>query len=192
MIDDHMDMLAPALFSLGYPLNTSDESQLKAAFDILKRQAPSVLTYEYGITFLESSELKNELYMVEVYSGDQQVLNEITGKDVWHYVVPEEGTVLWVDCLAVLNDSEKKSEALQFINFLNRPDIAALNSEDLHVASPNTAAREFMSPEFLNNTEVFISKASRDKSEVYSILDMHNQRLRKRITQAIRTYHDSE
>ena len=41
--------------------------------------------------------------MALAYSGDQQVLNAVEGVhgEPWRYVVPEEGTLLWVDCLSV-------------------------------------------------------------------------------------------
>ena len=192
MLEDHMDMLAPALFYLGYPLNTDNSSQLKQAFEILKSQAPGVLTYEYAITFLQTDEQADQLNLVEVYSGDQQVLNELSGTDHWRYVIPKEGTVLWADCLAVISASDKKELAFKFIDFLNRPEIAALNSEDLYVATPNSAALPLLDKKVRNNKEIYVPDEIIAKSELYQVIDVNNLKLRQRISQSIKRIHETK
>lgn len=194
MLDDYRDMLAPALFVLGYSLNTENESELKAAFEYLNRQVPSVLTYEYAITLIKNGDKDaDKLHMALIYGGDQNVINEIIGKPgLWKYSVPHEGTILWVDCLAAIQGSPRKKLALQFIDFLNRPDIAAMNTELLGFGSPNKSAVRHMSPAFRSDQSIFPSQDILDRSQQYKILGKNNIILRKRITGAIRKIHESQ
>lgn len=194
MLDDYRDMLAPALFLLGHSLNTDEEPELKAAFEYLKRQAPSVLTYEYAITLIAGGQDRaDQLYLALVYGGDQHTMNELVGKlGLWQYSVPQEGTILWVDCLAVIQDSHRKAQARQFIDFLNRPEIAAMNAEALGFGTPNIAAVPHMSSAYRADLAVFPSQEILDRSQQYEVLDKDNIILRKRITGAVRKIHESE
>lgn len=194
ILGDYRDMLAPALFVLGYSLNTGNEGELKAAFEILKNQASSVLTYEYAITLMKNGGKDAEqLHMALVYGGDQNVINEIIGKPgLWQYSVPREGTILWVDCLAAIQESPRNKLALQFIDFLNRPDIAAMNAEFLGFGTPNQSAIQHMSEDYRSNQSIFPSQDILSRSQQYKVLDKNNIILRKRITSAIRKIHESQ
>jgi len=192
MLNDYRDMLAPALFVLGYSLNTDDENELKAAFEYLKQQASSVLTYEYAITLMNNEDQDAEqLHMALMYGGDHMTINEIIGKHgLWHYTVPQEGTILWVDCLAAIRNSPRKQLAIEFINFLNRPDIAALNSESTGFATPNKSAVQFINPSYRSDQAIFPSQDILERSQQYTVLEKNNIVLRKRITSAIRKIHE--
>ncbi|WP_317930492.1 spermidine/putrescine ABC transporter substrate-binding protein [Halioxenophilus sp. WMMB6] len=192
MMEDYTDLLAPAFFYLGKSINSEAQEDLVAAFELLKAQAPSVLTYEYAITYVGSNEQADELYMALVYGGDQFTLNEQAHADQhWRYVIPSEGTVLWVDCLAIPTTSQNQEIALQFINFLSQPEIAAENAEALYYATPNRAAEPLLDPEFFHNQEVFLPKAVQDRSQLYSPLSEENIERRLRITNAIMNIHET-
>lgn len=193
MMNDHTDLLAPALFLKGESLNTNNTDVLKSVFTTLKKQTDYVLTYEYPVTFLESSPKANELYMAVAYGGDQVAINEKIGqKGLWKYATPEEGTVLWVDCLAISAHSENKKLALDFLEYLNQPEIAAFNAEKLHYATPNTAALPYLTNAFKNDSEVFPAKEIQEKSDLYEKLSNENIKQRLRITNAIVNIHESK
>lgn len=192
MMDDITDMLAPALFLQQQSLNTEDQKVLKSTFNLLKAQVPSVLTYDYAITYLQSNSKAKQLYMALVYSGDQHVLNEVSGNKHWQYVVPREGTVLWEDCITAISGSKHRDAAIRFIDFLNRPDVAARNAQALWVATPNAAAMKLLKADFRKDQEVFPSPEIMAKSQRYRPLSNAGQLLRKRITSAIIKLHDAQ
>ncbi|MBV1790642.1 spermidine/putrescine ABC transporter substrate-binding protein [Marinobacterium sp. D7] len=192
MLDDGADMLAPALLMHGQSVNSDSREALQAAFEDLKQQVPAVLTYDYAITYLQSDTNADQLYMALVYSGDQDTLNEVQGSEHWQYVVPSEGTILWADCLAVLQGSDKQELAIRFIDFLNRPEIAARNAQSVWVATPNTAAYPLLDEEFSQDPTVYPSADVMAKSQLYGVLSDENLMLRKRITSAIRKLHDAK
>ena len=92
------------------------------------------------------------------------------------YVVPTEGTNLWCDYLAVFATSSHKDLAMKFIDFLNRPDVAARNAVALKYASPNSAARERLPKEDLENSVINPSEEVVARSEKYEPLSPRAQK----------------
>ena len=193
MMEDHEDILASPLILLGHSINTSNLDELKAAFELLKSQSEAVLTYEYVITSLRSQRHLDLADMALAYSGDQQVLNAVEGVEgePWQYVVPEEGTLLWVDCLSVPSNSPDKALAYRFLNFLNRPEIAALNAEELGVATPNVAAQALLPADVRADQTIYPSDAVLAKSQVYRERPLEGTQTRRRIISALINAHDA-
>ncbi|MGH1461777.1 MAG: ABC transporter substrate-binding protein [Neptuniibacter sp.] len=192
MMDDYTDMLAPAIFMNGYKLNTEDPEELKQAFETLKQQSADVLTYDYVITYVSSSPKAEQLHIALGYGGDQYILNERAGKEeLWKYVIPKEGTVLWVDCLAVPSNSKNIKDALAFINFLSEPSVSAQNAEDLYYATPNETAMNYVSTKYKNDSEIFPPGNILEQSDLYEELTNSNIEKRLRITNAVKNIHES-
>ena len=178
---DSNDTLAPALKILGLSINTEKTDDLKAAYKLLLEQKKHVTTYNYIISYNANPENAEKIHLALAYSGDQQVLNNAESGDNWGYVVPKEGTSIWLDCLAVLSSSKHKKAAAEFIAFINRPKIAALNAEYLWVATPNIGAFEYLGAEFLDDETVFPSQKTLDKSELNRQLSSMSVKQRNRI-----------
>ncbi|MDP1929887.1 MAG: spermidine/putrescine ABC transporter substrate-binding protein [Gammaproteobacteria bacterium] len=193
LLEDYVDTLAPSLLKRGASVNTADESLLAEVFEELRSLLPAVLTFEYPITFVGSYPNADDLHLALAYSGDQYELNDMSGGDVWGYTIPEEGTVLWIDCLAVLANSPNKALAFDFINFINQPDVAAANSEAVFVATPNASALPLQSTAFRSNTLIYPDEATLAKSQHYDFaMANENVRLRNRITSSLVNIHESQ
>lgn len=190
LIDDYTDALVPALLLLGHPINTDQQAHLEAAFELMRKNSPNILTYEYSISFVES-ENADSLYVALAYSGDQHALNEKQNTEVWQYTTLNEGTVIWTDCLAILKNSPRKELAEQLINFLYQPKNAAYNSETLGVASPVSAALKHQSADLLEDTSVYPPLSIMEKSHSYTKLSSENLLLRNRINSALLKIHES-
>jgi len=192
LIEDYIDLLAPALFLRQKSINTESQQELKAVFDMLKVALPHALTMDYGISFLEVSPQKDQLFITLAYSGDQYALNEKIGAEVWEYTTLNEGTAAWVDCLAVLAGAKNRALAYDFINYLYTPEVAAVNSEDVAVAVPIEAARSYQSKAFLSDKSVYPPKEIMDKAQYYHVLSPDNVVLRNRITQSLVKIYESQ
>ena len=190
LIDDYTDTLAPALLRLGYPINTDKKQHLEAAFWLMEKNSPNILTYEYSLSFLESDKA-DSLYVALAYSGDQYALNEKQNTDVWQYTTVSEGTVLWTDCLSIMSNSQRTEIAIQFLEFLYQPKNTASNSQALWVATPVTKARKLQSKELLQDISVYPPKQIMDKSQSYTKLSAENLLLRNRINSALLEIHES-
>jgi putrescine transport system substrate-binding protein len=71
------------------------------------------------------------------------------------YRIPKEGTLLWVDSLAIPADSKNVDNALKFIDYLNDPQVAANGVNYVSYASPNTAALALVDPEVKDNPAIY-------------------------------------
>lgn len=192
LFEDFTDTLVPPLMLMGQNINTSDPAQLKAAFDMLKSVIPAVLTFEYPITFISQTDQPQALFMGMAYSGDQWAMNEAAGAEIWDYVIPDEGTVIWTDCIGVVASSPNKKLAYDFINYLNEPTVAARNAEAVYVAPTNEPAIPLLSNAMRSDMTVFPDQALLEKSQQYAPLDEANLSLRNRITSALVKMHETQ
>ncbi len=192
ILKDTIDTFAPALLAAGYSVNTADESQLKEAYDSTRRIVPHLLTFDYPITYVASSDDASALRLGVAYSGDQWAMNELSDSEHWAYTVPEEGTILWVDCLAVLSNSPRKEIAYDFLNFISQPEIAAANSEELYVATTSGEAKRLQSEEMRSDPTIYPPEEILKKSHYYEPVSTDNFQLRNRMTSALLKLHESQ
>jgi len=178
---DTTDTLIPALKLLGLSINTEKIDDLKAAYKLLAAQKEHVLSYEYIVSYNAIAGNRDKVHMALAYSGDQSSLEHADSKPKWAYVVPKEGTVVWLDCISILSSSTKKQAATAFINFINRPKIAAINAQELWVATPNIKALQHVSEQYLSDNTIFPSADVFKDSEFYRVLSNSSIRLRNRI-----------
>jgi spermidine/putrescine transport system substrate-binding protein len=174
MLKSSRDILGMALKSLGHSANTNDRKAVREAGRLLEAQRPFVRTYEYVSLNEESALVTGEVWASLAYSGDALMVQEHHDEIV--YVVPEEGSNLWVDYLTVLQASPRKDLAAKFIDFLNRPQIAARNAEFVYYATPNTAARQHVSDEYVEDPVIHPTADVIARSEVYRELAPRTQK----------------
>lgn len=192
LFEDYTDLLAPALILKGYSINTEDETELKEAFELIKQSLPHVLTLDYSISFVNRDLESDKLYLALAYSGDQYILNERVGSDIWNYTTLQEGTITWLDCLGIVSTSNKRAIALDFLNHLYSLKNMAKNSEDVYVATPSSQAKALQSQEFQKDLTVYPPQAQLNKSQQYKPLSASNLYLRNRITSSLVKLHDSQ
>jgi len=165
MVKDARELMAIALKSLEQSINTSEINKLELAENLLIAQKPYVRDYSYVAVTKESSLVKGEALAALAYSGDALMLAEHDENIA--YVVPEEGTNIWVDYLVVSKASRRKKLAMDFISFINEPENAAQLAEHVYHASPNQAADQYLTEEFLSDPVIYPDQAVIDKSEFY-------------------------
>lgn len=183
MLLDAIDTLVPALKLSGYSMNSVSEPELKAAFGLLKQQQPYVLTYQHGVSFLKS-EAADQLHMALVYGGDQYAMND-DEDGPWQYIIPKEGTALWVDCMAVLSSSDHQAQAIQFLEYINRPEIAALNAEEVGSASTNSAAIELLPEDVRMDKVLYPDALTLQNSEEYQAITAVSLRIREKMIEVL-------
>ncbi len=174
MFDNPRDAFAIAQFRLGFDVNTQNPDDWEEAAQLLKGQKPLVQAYVMDQIFdkMESG----EAWLAPYYAGDAAILVE-NNEDIG-FVVPKEGTNFFVDAMCVPATSRHKEEAEAYINFLCDPEIAGANMDYVGYSTPETAAREYLSPEVaenpifypdeevLANTQIFINLPAETSSLV--------------------------
>lgn len=150
MQDSVRDAFAVALKSLGYSLNSTDEAQLNEAKDLLIKQKP--LVQAYVIDQVRDKMIGNEAALGVIYSGEA-IYTQRENPDL-EYVIPKEGSNVWIDGWVIPKNAEHKENAEKFINFLCREDIALKNFEYITYSTPNKAARELIEDEDIKNSTI--------------------------------------
>lgn len=186
-----IETFMPYLLTKGVSIDTEDRETLQTMFKYMSANISDILTFEYPLTFIESSSFANDLYIALSYSGDQYYLSE-KGHYEWGYTIPKEGTQLWVDCLTVMEHSQKKKEARQLIEFLSRPDIAAINTLFVEVATPNLSAKKQMPEKVTSDETLYPSQDIINNSTFNISLDHKQNQIRSRMLRSILKQHESK
>ena len=172
MQDSVRDAFMVALKSLGYSMNSTNEEELKEARDLLIAQKP--LVQAYVIDQVRDKMIGGEAAAGVIYSGEMLFIQEEVAKQnldyQLEYVIPEEGTNIWIDAWVIPKNAKNKENAEKWINFLCRPDIAKKNFEYITYATPNRAAKELLDPELQNNKALFPDTDKLENSEVFKYL----------------------
>lgn len=128
----------PAQKALGYSVNTTDEDEMADVRDLMVQAKPNLLAYD-DTTFYERL-ISGEAVMVEAWDG---WCNYGTAEDPnIEFVVPEEGSDLWVDGMAILKSSEHKDASYAFIDAILDAENHAWAAENILYIVPNDAAME--------------------------------------------------
>ena len=143
LINNSRDALAAALFHLGYSVNTTDEQEIREAFELIaganRRGVFQGKVMDQVFQKMEGGNAAIATY----YAGDYLSMldNQADGVDL-RYVIPEEGANWFVDAMCVLKDAPHYDEAMAWINFIASTEANLANMDYIWYASPNTEALE--------------------------------------------------
>ena len=150
MQDSVRDAFAVALKDLGYSLNSTNIKELTEAKDLLVTQKP--LVQAYVVDQVRDKMIGNEAAIGVIYSGEA-IYTKRENPDL-EYVVPKEGSNVWIDSWCIPKDAQHVENAEKFLNFLCRPDIALKNFEYITYSTPNDAARELIEDDDIRNSKI--------------------------------------
>lgn len=150
------DAFAVALKYKGYSLNSTDLDELHEAQNLLLKQKP--LVQAYVVDQVRDKMISNEAAIGVIYSGEAIYTQSENPNLV--YVVPKEGSNVWIDSWVIPKNAKNKENAEKFINFLCRADIAKMNFDYITYSTPNEAARELIEDEELKNNPIAFPDAS--------------------------------
>ena len=138
MINNSRDAIGAALLSLGYSLNTTDESQLEEAFSLIKQAKDNGVYQAFVMDEVFGKMEGGNAAIAMYYAGDY--LTMLENNEDLAFVIPEEGSNWFVDAMCVLKSSQHKDEAEEWINFIASTDANLANMDYIWYASPNAEA----------------------------------------------------
>jgi len=143
MFNNPRDAFGIALKYLGYHQNTTDENEIREAFDLLLEQKPILQAYVMDQIFdkLEAGEAAIGPY----YAGDFLIMRD-SNPDL-AFVRPVEGSNRFVDAMCIPKGAKNKTNAEIFIDYMCRTDVALQNMEFVWYASANFVAAEIFGDE---------------------------------------------
>ncbi len=147
MLDDLRETFGTALKWKGHSINTKEPAELEEAKNLLILQKP--LVKMYSSSNFDEILLSGDVWLAHGWSG--QLAKAADQNKNLAYIVPKEGSTLWVDNLAIPLSAKHKDEAYDFLNYFLDAAVAAEVTNYSGYASPNEAAKPFIKPEILND-----------------------------------------
>jgi spermidine/putrescine transport system permease protein len=151
MLDDARETFGAALRLRGLGVNTTDPRALAAAQAMLVAQRP--LVRAYNSSSYEDALLSGDVWLAQGWSG--QFARAMAQDADIAYVVPKEGSALFLDSLAVPRDAPHPELAHAFIDFTLEAEVAAEICRTMQYSSPNRAALPLLPPAIRDNHAIF-------------------------------------
>lgn len=167
MQNSQRDAFMITLKYLGYSLNTTEEKELKEAQALLMKQKPDVQAYL--VDEARDEVVAGNAAMAVVYSGEAYLGHEYN-EDL-AYVVPKEGSNVWIDSWIVTKNCKNTEAAKKFLDFLCREDVAAKNFEYIYYSTPNEAVVANMDEALKNNPAIMPKDEDTENCEVCTQID---------------------
>ena len=188
LLDSSDDIMSAGLHYLHLDPNTGDPGELEEVTELLMRIRPYVRKFH-------SSEYLNALATGEIcfvvgFSGDvkqaQRRAADAKGGIELGYAIPKEGAQLWFDNLAIPKDAPHPQAALELINYLIGPQVAAKNTNYVWYANGDRPS-QYIDPAILDDRTIYPDAAT--MANFYTIIahDAKTQRLINRLWTRIKT-----
>ena len=156
-LDSGDEVVPAALHYLGKSVASTNAADYKQALALLKSLRPDV-------TLFSSSGYINDLASGQVcvalgWSGDiniarHRAIDGRTGQDI-QVLQPKNGALPFFDVMAIPKDAPHPKNALKWINYILRPEVAASLTNKVFYANPNKASKPFVLPQLANNPTLF-------------------------------------
>lgn len=166
MFSNSRDAFAIALLKLGYSLNTTSEDELRDAADLLKDQ--KYLVQAYVMDEIYDKMGGGEAALAPYYAGDAIVMMD-DNPDL-EFVIPVEGTNLFVDAMCIPKGAPNKEAAEMYINFVCETTTSLYNCEYIGYSTPHSEAYELLDDEVKDNEIIYPSTEILENTEVYIAL----------------------
>jgi spermidine/putrescine-binding protein len=152
--EDMRTTIGFTLQSLGYSINSQDPAELEAARqNLLKLKAQSIFLENYDLDTSAYALAEGELNVAVGWAYD--ILTAAPLNPEIEYVIPQEGTILWGECVVIPSNSPNQAAAELFIDFLLRPEISAQYTNETNYATTNDAASSLIDQTILDSHVVF-------------------------------------
>ncbi len=162
------DAFMIALKYNGYSCNETDENILAQARDLLIKQKPDVQSY--FVDEVRDEMVAGHAAIGVVYSGDG--LLGIEENPDLAYVIPNEGSNLWIDCWAISKNCDDPESVYLFLNYLVcNADIAYQNFEYVYYPTSNKKVIEMLDAETRADENIVPPIETLSNCEVYKLLD---------------------
>jgi spermidine/putrescine transport system permease protein len=129
------------------PINDVSAEALEKVKPTLKEWLPQVKVYDSDSP--KTALLNGDVDLGVVWSGEAARLIEENKK--FHYVLPAEGYHPFVDLLAIPTTAKNVAAAHRFIDYVLRPEVSKVISDEFPYTNPNVVARTLLTAEQLAN-----------------------------------------
>ncbi|HEY8154393.1 MAG TPA: spermidine/putrescine ABC transporter substrate-binding protein [Myxococcota bacterium] len=142
ILDDALEIVTWGLATLGIGPDGVTKENLEKVRPVLAKWLPLVKVYDSDSP--KTALLNGDVDLGIAWSGEAAILiKEQPGK--FAYALPKEGAHMFIDNLVIPKGAEHVDAALAFIDYILRPDVSRVISEEFPYTNPNLEARKLLS-----------------------------------------------
>jgi spermidine/putrescine transport system substrate-binding protein len=185
------------MLGLGIDPETSKEPDWRRAAEKMKQLRPQLRSYVDNSGEAEGLSSGN-VWISMAWSGDIWQLNNSGSPDI-KFVVPEEGALLWQDNMCIPKGAKHPVDAITYMDYVYKPDVAATLAEGVAYITPVPAAKEQLearaaqesgkekaaTESLIKSPLVFPTEAALANTKQYRVLTPDEERVWNRIFQPI-------
>ena len=146
MFNNPRDAFAIALNKLGYSLNTTNEAEIRAAAEELKKTKFNYVMDEFFDLIPSESAV-----MAAYYAGDYLYVAQENPDLNLEFVRPESGVNLFNDVMCIPSNAKHKENAEKFINYMLTGEVGLANTLYVGYSTPNTQVLAMLPEEIRND-----------------------------------------
>lgn len=189
VLDDAKAVFATTLHYLGRPPNSRNAADYQAAFQTLQKIRPYIKRFSSSGYI---NELANgDICMVLGYSGDVVIAKtraaEAKRPYQLAYYIPKTGAPLWFDVMVISKGAKNVDSALQWINYMQTPQVNAGITNTVFYPTANAQARKFVKPEIANDPAIYPPPALISKLFLLEPVPADIMRLQNRLWTQLKT-----
>jgi len=166
LIDSARDIMGMALVSQHESMNATNPTVLRNAENKLNALAPNVKAVVADEIKMYMSQ--DEAPLAVDWSGEAAEM--LANNHHLHYVVPSEGSNLWIDNLVIPKTAQHENAIYAFLNFMSDPKNAAQNAEYIGYATPNRQAKALLPKSVRNDRQFYPDNTTLDHLQIYKDL----------------------
>jgi spermidine/putrescine-binding protein len=151
MLREVVDLIGCALIYLGKDPNSTAPTDMAAVRDLLLASKSKVKKFTSDTYKDELA--AGELTVAQGYSGD--IFQAQDDNRFVEYVIPKEGSLVWVDVMAIPKNAPHPVNAAKFMNYVLQPKVSARISEYVSYATPVSLARALLPDEQLDDPRIY-------------------------------------
>lgn len=162
LLDDPRETIGIGHVMNGTSVNSTDEDEVIAAANYIIDKIDNISAFTYDSIPLVQS---GDIAAAHWYVGANIFVSQMP--DVLEYVIPKEGATMYQEDICVLKSAPNKVNAIKFMDFYMRPEIAALNVTQQMNGTTNIPAIKLIPQEIANNQTMYPPKEVMDRLQIF-------------------------
>ena len=152
------NLFAMVNVSQGREANDYSDAAIAADLAVLKKVRGDVKVFnDSPIDLLANGDVCVGLaYNGDVYIAKDRAAQAKKPLNI-EYVVPQKGTILWIDTMAIPKDAKNVDNAFKWINNILDPKVVASISNKVNYANPNAKATELVDKKLTSDAKIYLN-----------------------------------
>ena len=150
LLNESRSMLSMALQAIGYDANSVKQEEINKAVDYIlqAKKDPHFAGFD-GSVAGKNKVISGENWAAIVFNGEAQAA--INKDSTLQFVIPKEGSFMWVDAMLISSNASNVEGAYAFMNYILDAEVGAKLAKYINYATPNKASLEVIDEKFKSN-----------------------------------------